>query len=621
VDEEDLPSLMREMEAFIEETTDYRVQLVNKPMDEAIELDDISADPWADTTKYPKEGAHIKPPLGRGLRCLHRTWKETTDELYNLYTASCKLKKAIAPLEKKDKKKPLEGDERKELIRLCSELKETNASIIDIMEESTAISIKDGRLFYLDGRVAGAKVLRVENLDVMGHNKWPASQSYAYLTFRDSRGWHFTKSQFLFGNASDDIFNTFIGLTIERHHDIMDYDHDPSKIESWLKATMVMCQNDPEIHELFLDWLADIPQNPGRRPTFGWFFMGRYGSGKTSPMESLGRALFGIADPTADGGHGVYGDMYASFPNIDEVQRKFNAAACGKLLILFDDMSPDNKMKTDEGGFNNLMSRVFTNKEHKGRDVQVVPEYARFVGATNFEEAIRLRYGQRRLMVCQTADDLVGDDEFWVKFRREVEHSEFASNLYKFLMSRDIRGFNRNPTRMPIITDIMKRRMMVSCPVYVRYLIDRFLLVGTHQPDLQFCIDINCHSDCCIHAKGPFSLSMEERTMIPRQIIQKDFVAWMSRQAGRIGFVPHTFTKEMVAMGIIDQGDPRNPPRITVRRPGGGSEYGIHSFDFCSVNEMRGIMVARGYLDDETGQPQDGEGGDESSALSGGGAS
>jgi hypothetical protein len=49
VEEEELPGILRQMEAAVEAATGYRVQLVHKPMDQGIEISKAEEDPWFST--------------------------------------------------------------------------------------------------------------------------------------------------------------------------------------------------------------------------------------------------------------------------------------------------------------------------------------------------------------------------------------------------------------------------------------------------------------------------------------------------------------------------------------------------------------------------------------------
>lgn len=62
----------------------------------------------------------------------------------------------------------------------------------------------------------------------------------------------------------------------------IDYEffHDESEVPCGLKTIDVMYQKDEVIKVLFLEWLMDMAYTPRRRPSSGWWLLGKYAWGK-----------------------------------------------------------------------------------------------------------------------------------------------------------------------------------------------------------------------------------------------------------------------------------------------------------------------------------------------------
>jgi hypothetical protein len=94
-----------------------------------------------------------------------------------------------------------------------------------------------------------------------------ASALYAIQALRDSEGWYYTKAQF-----SSALRRTFVGLSIETKSSWT-----MSRISHAGSRPSLAChQKDVVVKALFLDWLMDMAQKLGRRPSFGWWFVAKY---------------------------------------------------------------------------------------------------------------------------------------------------------------------------------------------------------------------------------------------------------------------------------------------------------------------------------------------------------
>eukprot|EP00952_Eustigmatos_sp_NYUAD-ZCMA_P005274 23089-Eustigmatos_ZCMA.PRE.1 len=92
---------------------------------------------------------------------------------------------------------------------------------------------------------------------------------------------------------------------MEQEHDITDNGtYDANVIEPALNHVVLLTGNSKVHNDLFLDGLADLVQNPHKRPTHAWVVKGPQGTGKTPAMELLIRPILGSDDPTANKWHG-----------------------------------------------------------------------------------------------------------------------------------------------------------------------------------------------------------------------------------------------------------------------------------------------------------------------------
>jgi hypothetical protein len=538
-----------------------------EPLDEQ---QDGDIDIWTDTTMQSREGPFQSPPLGRGLCHVEMPFAQFQWTMQRLFREN-------------------RGVEMAALFR----------KFVTIVYKPGPAQVFVKRTVDRPGET---KVVRLEQYSISETNDLPKWFQDMVDNMKDI--WNKSRSMHTYGHVAYDVYNTFIGLHVEREHDITDYDYDVTKFDLWLDTLKAQCEDNEEYFEYALDFYADIVQNPGKRPSHGLFFVGTYGTGKTSTAESFGTYVLGTSDPGAYGGHGVYDPLFTMFPSIDDVMRKFNGAAGGKLLILLDDQSQENKSKSDEGGFNNLMSRRFTKVERKGKEVEDVPEFSRIIACSNFPESWRLRIGQRRILLFRSSTRLVNKRGRWVDYYKQVEAPEFAPNLYKYLMSRDIRGFNRNPGKLPFTTEIMQERMEASAPVEIRYLAERFL-PRADEPGTHFmhclatdCTDVKHDLKDCTRKYFRARLSKEGPSIIPHVMIKADFKAWAASnetQKFKAKWNDTSFPRTWAGLGIINTEKQLRPTEF-VRK---------NCYNFASLDSIKQILITNGYLCDESGEEEE----------------
>ncbi len=177
-----------------------------------------------------------------------------------------------------------------------------------------------------------------------------------------------------------------------------------------------------------IEWLADIIQNPERRPMWSVVLTGDQGSGK-SLMFRLVSAALGFR-------HTVELSQYA--PAFE----KFSEVLSDHLLVSFDDAvsNRDTYQKLKQ-----VITRKSMSVELKGIQKRVVREvYARILICSNSPRPLSIEEGDRRLYVAEPVLHKESKEEsaaFFVKFNDWLDEPSTPTIIYHWLKTVDLSDF------------------------------------------------------------------------------------------------------------------------------------------------------------------------------------
>lgn len=175
-------------------------------------------------------------------------------------------------------------------------------------------------------------------------------------------------------------------------------------------------------------WLADIIQNPLRRPMWGVLLTGDSATGKSSLIR-LVRLALGERHVWSDN---TYTPAFA----------RFSEVFCNNLLVAFDDApaSTDTYEKLKLA-----MTRPVMNVETKGVQGYVERDvYSRVLILSNDKRPLRFGEDERRLYVPEFCNHPISKEEtqkFFTRFNAWVSLPETAAIIYQWLMSVDLSEF------------------------------------------------------------------------------------------------------------------------------------------------------------------------------------
>lgn len=245
------------------------------------------------------------------------------------------------------------------------------------------------------------------------------------------------------------VFNLFRGYNpqIKTKYN---YSNRDKILKPFLDLTLEICGGDADYLQYFLDYLADIVQNPQRKCPIAFIIKGKQGTGKNVMLNAVG-SIFGkphyissanVKDFFGDHAEGFYHKLVV---NINECEGKDTFDFEGKLksFITESEITLNAKFVRPVRVLNLARTLIFTNKTNP------LP--------------IDVRSKDRRYVVFETTDKFLApqyDSDFWCSLIKYFERPEFIACLYDYLNDRDLSKFS--VTKRPIT-----KAYIQMCKLYV----------------------------------------------------------------------------------------------------------------------------------------------------------
>ncbi|OEZ57623.1 hypothetical protein JAB5_44880 [Janthinobacterium sp. HH103] len=235
----------------------------------------------------------------------------------------------------------------------------------------------------------------------------------------------------------------------------------PARLESPLPPSILTDYLDrifanAQDRKMVVQWLADIIQNPSRRPMWSVVLTGQQGSGKSSVFRLVSLALGNRHTWEKN----EYGPAF----------KQFSEVLPDNLLVSFDDAPgrPDTYQKLKQA-----ITCTSTQVELKGVQKPVHREvYARILVCSNSPRPLRIEEGDRRLYCAEPSKHLESPEEtakFFVTFNEWLESPEAPAILYHFFMMVDLTDFTPGFT---VKTETHSKMVGLSTSVLENLLLD-----------------------------------------------------------------------------------------------------------------------------------------------------
>ncbi len=252
---------------------------------------------------------------------------------------------------------------------------------------------------------------------------------------RHSRRKTYDGIEFAPGGGREGYYNLWRGFAVEpKEGDVSLY------LEFVLE---VICSGDEERCEWLLNWMADVVQNPSRKPGTAVVLRGGEGIGKNVFVEQFGK---------------LFGPAFQKVSRMEQLVGKFNKHLAGCLLI-FANEAVWGGDRSKEGALKDLITEGKQRIEPEGLDSFEINDFSRFIFASNESWAVPAGPDARRFFALDVNPQRRGDQAFFAALVEQMENGGHAALLYH-LLRRDLSGFNpRQAPATEALLDLKMRRL------------------------------------------------------------------------------------------------------------------------------------------------------------------
>jgi len=227
-------------------------------------------------------------------------------------------------------------------------------------------------------------------------------------------------------------------------------DYEEKDISMLLNHIKIMCNNEEEVYDYFIKWLAQMVQYPAVK-TKMVLFQGDEGCGKGT--------LFKIIEKM------IGSDKYLETTSPErDVWGSFNGLMTNTFFVYLNELSKKQALEAEnklKGYITDGPMQINT----KGKDAVDITSYHRWGSSYNPEEGgINTHKGDRRKLMVAASNELIGNFDYFDEINEYINDVNYIKTLYEFLKNiPDMDKFNS--IKIPM-TEYQKNISQLStCPI------------------------------------------------------------------------------------------------------------------------------------------------------------
>lgn len=258
-----------------------------------------------------------------------------------------------------------------------------------------------------------------------------------------------------------DVYNLFTGFVYDDDNN----DYEEKNIKLFLDHIKYLVNDENEVYEYILNWLAHIIQQTQRKTEAAIvLYSKKEGVGKNAFTDLVSKIFKG----------------YETTINLEHLTKNFNSILSNKLILIGDEISPKAKEMNNE--LKTAITRKEINIEYKGVDPIKIKDRSNFIFTTNNELAFRVSDEDRRycLIECPTEKK---DSTYFNNLYKDIDDDSKVKQFYNFLKTRDISNIN---IRNIPLTSYKKRNIAHNKPSYIQMIIENPEYFTCKEITLQF---------------------------------------------------------------------------------------------------------------------------------------
>jgi Family of unknown function (DUF5906) len=217
-----------------------------------------------------------------------------------------------------------------------------------------------------------------------------------------------------------DTYNFWRGFPIRLHKHVVEKSCD--KMLAFIKELL---KGDEEHYNYMLDWIADIIQNPCTKSDVGiMLFSVEQGSGKNTLVDIL---------------KSIIGQVYSleTCNPEDQLFGRFSKMKEHKFLTIINELSAELGHKNRDK-IKNMITETDFVVDEKCKNTYMGKNWSRYLITTNNVNALHIEQSDRRFVMFECSKKFVGNTEYFVEVRKEINDLGCCLALFNFLMARKI---------------------------------------------------------------------------------------------------------------------------------------------------------------------------------------
>ena len=258
----------------------------------------------------------------------------------------------------------------------------------------------------------------------------------------------------------------------------------------------IICKGDNSLYKYLITWLRTICKTPWNKTQSVLLFYSPQGTGKGSFVNWLIKWVFGIQNST-----------YAS---VNTITQKHNKTLSNKIFIGVDELP------TLEKQFHNLFDTLkglitepYITIEPKGFETYMIDNLCNFIFMTNNKNSIKIEKSDRRYVVFEISESRIGDFAYWDYMHQQVFTEDMANSFFKYLNEIDDDDelvVNLRDIPNTKLRDEMKNMSMTNIELFIKDVKERsglegldFVLYGAKTTRDYYGNDVLEKTDICNH--------------------------------------------------------------------------------------------------------------------------
>jgi len=244
---------------------------------------------------------------------------------------------------------------------------------------------------------------------------------------------------------NENIYNSFKGF-----ENIPGNEFEPINIDLFLDHVNLLSNNESNVNNFLLDYLAHLIQKPYEIPETAILMKSRQGAGKDTLIDFIEK---------------IIGVKYTKrTEKLDELFGQFNDSLKNKLIVQIDEIGGKDGFVNKES-IKRLITTKRLNINEKGVKMYENNNYARVFIFTNNINPIAIPSDDRRFVVLKCGNVQTRDYYDKIYSPECMFNDDYIKSIHHYLLNRDISGFNPRNKR-PITDAYIDMQLMQQPPIY-----------------------------------------------------------------------------------------------------------------------------------------------------------